>query len=504
MTDDLPYVDEHEIRIPASRDHVWSTLRRYVDPSLGIGARNPLTWILGTEPRAGFEIEREVPGQQLEHGRTPPLLPLSAGVRALGRRRRRDPPQRPDVRRVPGSPRPGLPRPRHRHQSTCRRHEPDLEVDPARVARLRTATRTTPVVTGRHRRPDRFRSVTQRPKFLLEIVVFCVGLSTLGAEIAAARLLAPWFGASTIVWANTIATVLVALSIGYAIGGRLADRNPTMSGLASLVVVAAVLLAIVPFVSGPFLGQSVTAFEELSGGLFIGSLVGVGVLIALPLLLLGMVSPYAVRLKLEQVGNAGKVAGRLSAISTIGALVGTFSAALLLIPLIGTQRSFLLVRPDPRACGDTDSWETVADPSRRGRRHRRPHVHPGGSDEDGHHQRRGHLGEGNRVPVRPRDRGPRRRTRARAQRGPGSALDLPRGRVPHGWLLGLDVRAVLRRRAPTRERREPRQRGRHRGPRPRPLLPRHRGRRGGDRPGRDRGRSRALRLPRQEHHDAQR
>ena len=172
--------------------------------------------------------------------------------------------------------------------------------------------------------------------------MFCVGLSTLGAEIAAARLLAPWFGASTIVWANTIATVLVALSIGYAIGGRLADRNPTMSGLASLVVVAAVLLAVVPFISEPFLGQSVTAFEELSGGLFLGSLVGVGVLIALPLLLLGMVSPYAVRLKLEQVGNAGKVAGRLSAISTIGALVGTFSAALLLIPLIGTQRSFLL------------------------------------------------------------------------------------------------------------------------------------------------------------------
>ena len=65
---------------------------------------------------------------------------------------------------------------------------------------------------------------------LLEVVVFCVGAASLGAEIAAARLLAPWFGASTIVWANTIATVLVALSIGYAIGGRLADRNPTLPG----------------------------------------------------------------------------------------------------------------------------------------------------------------------------------------------------------------------------------------------------------------------------------
>src|SRR5215210_2995131 len=70
----------------------------------------------------------------------------------------------------------------------------------------------------------------------LELLVFVVGSATLGAEIAAARLMAPWFGDSTIVWANTIAIVLVALSIGYAIGGRLADRNPTMKGLASWVV----------------------------------------------------------------------------------------------------------------------------------------------------------------------------------------------------------------------------------------------------------------------------
>jgi len=172
--------------------------------------------------------------------------------------------------------------------------------------------------------------------------VFCVGMASLGAEIAAARLLAPWFGASTIVWANTIATVLVALSIGYAIGGRLADRNPTMAGLSRCVIWAAALLALVPFISGPFLRLSVTAFDQLSGGLFVGSLVGVGVLIAVPVLLLGMVSPYAVRLKVDAVEDAGRVAGRLYAIGTIGSLTGTFLASLLLIPLIGTQRTFLL------------------------------------------------------------------------------------------------------------------------------------------------------------------
>ena len=181
-----------------------------------------------------------------------------------------------------------------------------------------------------------------RPRFLLEIVVFVVGMSSLGAEIAAARLLAPWFGASTIVWANTIATVLVALSIGYAIGGRLADRNPTLNGLARWVLLAAGLLALVPFVSGPFLRLSVQAFDQLSGGLFVGSLVGVGVLIAVPVLLLGMVSPYAVRLKVDSVADAGRTAGRLYAIGTIGSLTGTFLAALLLIPLVGTRRTFLL------------------------------------------------------------------------------------------------------------------------------------------------------------------
>ncbi|RLV48609.1 spermine synthase [Nocardioides mangrovicus] len=176
----------------------------------------------------------------------------------------------------------------------------------------------------------------------LSVVVFVVGTASLGAEIAAARLLAPWFGASTIVWANTIAVVLVALSAGYALGGRLADRDPTIGGLSRIVLAAAVLLAIVPFVSGPFLRASVDAFDELSVGVFAGSLLGVGVLVAVPLLLLGTVSPYAVRLRMQHVEDAGRTAGRLYSISTVGSLVGTFAAALLLIPFVGTRRTFLV------------------------------------------------------------------------------------------------------------------------------------------------------------------
>ena len=175
----------------------------------------------------------------------------------------------------------------------------------------------------------------------LEVLVFVVGSATLGTEITAARLLAPFFGASTIVWANTIAVVLVALSIGYWFGGRMADRHPDLRGLCMLVLAAAVLLALVPFVADPFLSASVEAFDEVSIGAFAGSLFGVLVLVAVPVLMLGAVSPWAIRLSLQRVEDSGETAGRLYAISTAGSLVGTFLAALALIPLIGTQRTFL-------------------------------------------------------------------------------------------------------------------------------------------------------------------
>ena len=177
---------------------------------------------------------------------------------------------------------------------------------------------------------------------LLRAIVFTVGASTLGAEIAAARLMAPFFGASTIVWANTIATVLVALSVGYWLGGRLADRRPHLDRLARWVLFASVLLALVPLVAGPFLDLSVSAFDEIDVGAALGSLVGVLALVAVPVLLLGAVSPWAIRLSVDRVEDAGRAAGSLYALSTLGSLLGTFLAALVLVPLVGTQRTFLL------------------------------------------------------------------------------------------------------------------------------------------------------------------
>ncbi|MDX6634764.1 MAG: hypothetical protein QOF06_967 [Solirubrobacterales bacterium] len=177
---------------------------------------------------------------------------------------------------------------------------------------------------------------------LLAPLVFVVGASSLGVEIAAARLMAPYFGASTVVWANTIGVVLVALSVGYWFGGRYADRHPHLRGLCLLVLAASVLIAAVPFAARPFLGFSVDAFDTVSVGGFAGSLFGVLVLVAVPVTLLGAAAPWAVRLAVGEVSGSGEVVGRLYAISTAGSLVGTMISALVLIPLLGTQRTFLV------------------------------------------------------------------------------------------------------------------------------------------------------------------
>ncbi len=177
----------------------------------------------------------------------------------------------------------------------------------------------------------------------LSLLVFVVGTGSLGAEIAAVRLLAPYFGASTVVWANTIGVVLVALSVGYWLGGRWADRHPHIRGLCLLALGAAVLLALVPFAADPLLDVSVEALDSIAAGAFFGSLAAVLVLVAVPVLLLGAVSPWAIRLAVSDVAEAGRVAGRLYALSTAGSLFGTLVSALVLIPLVGTRRTFLLL-----------------------------------------------------------------------------------------------------------------------------------------------------------------
>jgi spermidine synthase len=182
-----------------------------------------------------------------------------------------------------------------------------------------------------------------RRRRALGALVFGAGIGALATEITASRLLAPYFGSSTVVWANLIGVVLAALSLGYWLGGRIADRRPERPLLGFIVLAAAICVAAIPFVAKPFLDVTVEGLDETSAGAVIGSFVAVLLLCAPPVVLLGMVSPFAIRLAVASIATAGAVAGRLYALSTAGSLLGTFLPALVLIPAIGTQRTFLVV-----------------------------------------------------------------------------------------------------------------------------------------------------------------
>jgi len=181
---------------------------------------------------------------------------------------------------------------------------------------------------------------TSRPRALTALVFFA-GIGSMATEICASRLLAPYYGSSTAVWANIIGLILVSLSLGYWLGGRLADRHPSPAWLATIVLAAAALIAAIPFVARPFLDLSVRGIDTISVGAVVGSFAASLALFAPPVILLGMVTPFAVRLAATGVEDAGRTAGRIFALSTAGSIVGTFLPALVTIPLIGTQRTML-------------------------------------------------------------------------------------------------------------------------------------------------------------------
>src|SRR5918997_1675524 len=189
---------------------------------------------------------------------------------------------------------------------------------------------------------------------LLRVLVFAGGFASIGVELAASRLLAPFFGSSTFIWASLIGLTLAFLALGYFLGGRLADRRPEPVVLYAVTAVAPVAIGTIPFVARPLLTGSLEAFRELDAGAFYGSLVGTLLLLAPPVTLLGFISPFAIRLQLSDVASAGKTAGSLYALSTIGSITGSFIPVLLLIPLIGTAATFItpsLALPVPAVCG---------------------------------------------------------------------------------------------------------------------------------------------------------
>lgn len=201
---------------------------------------------------------------------------------------------------------------------------------------------------GEHE-PDMLRLVcmnaAQEDRFLTVrayamLAVFCAGIVGLGVELAAERLLAPAFGTTTDLWSIIIGMTFAALSLGYSIGGRIIDRRPDHRFPAACVLLSGVWAILVAF-AGPPIVRAIQEFTFNFGGVPLGIFLSVLVLITLPPLVLGMVTPASIRLVVPQVGQAGRSAGTIFALSTIGSLIGTFIPVIVLIPRIGVRDTFL-------------------------------------------------------------------------------------------------------------------------------------------------------------------
>ena len=173
----------------------------------------------------------------------------------------------------------------------------------------------------------------------LLILVFTAGVVSLAIEMCGPRLMAPYFGTSQIIWATQIGFTLLYLSLGYFIGGRVADRYPRAQVLCAITAVAAAATGLIPIVSRPVLDWSVGGMTNANPSVFLSALVAVNLLFSVPTILLGMVSPFAIRLTMDQVGNAGRNAGSLYALSTLGSIIGAFLPVLLLIPAWGVRNT---------------------------------------------------------------------------------------------------------------------------------------------------------------------
>jgi spermidine synthase len=178
---------------------------------------------------------------------------------------------------------------------------------------------------------------SSRARRLLLPLVFVSGMSSLAVEFGASRLLAPYFGTSLYVWGVLIGLILIYLSAGYVIGGRLADRHPRDELLYQLTAWAGLWIGIIPLVSYPILLASQQGFKDVSVGLVAGTLLAVVLLFAVPVILLGCVSPFAIRLLLKDVETGGNTAGRVYALSTAGSILGTFLPVFWFIPTYGTR-----------------------------------------------------------------------------------------------------------------------------------------------------------------------
>ena len=158
---------------------------------------------------------------------------------------------------------------------------------------------------------------------IINVLAFTGGFVIMALEMLGGRILAPYFGGSIYVWGSIISVFMLALAFGYLLGGRLSLRQPSLRRFGLVLLIAALLLYPLAIYAGPLLQLVFTYVEDPR----YGSLLAATLLFALPTVILGVISPYAVRLRVEHADQSGSVAGRLYFVSTLGSALGTLATS---------------------------------------------------------------------------------------------------------------------------------------------------------------------------------
>lgn len=184
--------------------------------------------------------------------------------------------------------------------------------------------------------------LSRAARWILLLAAFAAGFEITGIEIALGRLLAPHFGSSLTVWAAIIASVIAALSVGYPLGGWLADRKPGPA-LPLVALLGGGILGTGLGVGVPHWLRVALAGVGFSGVAFWGRLSSILLLFSLPCVLLAAIAPAVLRVTLRDRTTTGRDAGALYALGSIGSVLGILLPALWWIPLYGLRITFVLL-----------------------------------------------------------------------------------------------------------------------------------------------------------------
>ena len=168
----------------------------------------------------------------------------------------------------------------------------------------------------------------------LYCTVFLTGAAVMVIELLGTRLIAPFYGASLYVWTSVISVTLIALALGYFVGGRWADRAKK-TGLALIIALSGLLTLLIPWLTAPVL--LATDAMGLRMGVFISTLV----LFSPSLIMLGMIGPFAVKLATASLDGVGAGTGSIYAVSTVGSVIGTLFLGFYLFPQVGSREIFI-------------------------------------------------------------------------------------------------------------------------------------------------------------------